>query len=69
MKFLRFVVSLFLLFEISIYLVTCETVNNEKSDCTKLYNFLKGDSNDYADSCCLESGIECEEGYITTFTK
>jgi len=67
MKFLRFVVSLFLILGTSIHLVICETSNSEKSDCTKLYNFLKGDSNDYADSCCLDNGIECEGGYITTF--
>jgi len=38
---------------------------NEKSDCTKLYNFLNGNVKNYANSCCTDTGIECDnEGYI-----
>lgn len=66
MKFLIFVASLFLIYELSFNLVIGQTVNNEKSDCTKLYNFLKGNSEDYANSCCGNNGVDCDnEGYIT----
>ncbi|KAL6611694.1 hypothetical protein U3516DRAFT_902593 [Neocallimastix sp. 'constans'] len=38
---------------------------NEKSDCTKLYNFLNGNVKNYTNNCCTDTGIECDnEGYI-----
>jgi len=43
----------------------------EKSDCTLLYNFLRNDTEDYSNHCCLNKlneMIKCdEEGYITSF--
>jgi len=69
MKFLSFVAYLLLIFDTSFYLVIGQAVNNEKSDCTKLYNFLKGDTNDYANNCCGSPGIQCDKGYITFFNK
>jgi len=42
----------------------------KKSDCTKLYNFINGDSKNYSNNCCSESEIKCDnEGYITSFNK
>jgi len=68
MKFALFVTFLFLVYEPFFYLVRGKTINKEKSDCTLFYNFVKGDSKDYADNCCEDSGIECdEEGYIISF--
>jgi len=65
-------VFLFSVYETFYHLVIGQTINNEKSDCTKLYNFFKGDSNDYANRCCTENSvyhIECDsEGYITYLT-
>jgi len=70
MKFEGFVTFLlFLYIEISYNLVIGQAIKN-KSDCTKLYNFINGDSKNYYDNCCLESEIECDnEGYITSFNK
>jgi len=68
MKYLIFVAYLFLIFKTSSYLVFGQTINKEKNDCTKLYNFLNGDSIDYDNSCCNVVGIECDdEGYIKNF--
>jgi len=74
MKILRFVASLSLINKPSFYLVTGQInynrINYEKSDCTKLYNFINRDSKDYANSCCSDFGIECDvEGYITSYSK
>jgi len=43
-------------------------INNKKSDCIILYNYLNGDTKDYGTNCCLsdDMNIECDkEGYIT----
>jgi len=41
-------------------------MNEEKNDCTKYYNFIRGDNKVYSiDKCCSESAIICENGYIT----
>jgi len=46
--------------------MTGQTIK-EKNDCTKLYNFIRGDNKVYSDNeCCSESGIACLNGYITT---
>jgi len=64
MKFKKFVA--FLIYETSCYLVIGLT-----NDCTKYYNYLKGDSNDYENkSCCSIPGIKCDEkGYILSYEK
>jgi len=68
MKFLIYVAYLFLIYKTSIYLVLGQTINNRINDCTKLYNFIKGNSEKYDNSCCEVNGIECDdEGYITSF--
>jgi len=70
MKFGKHVAFLFLICTILFYLVTGKTVNEETSDCTKLLNFINGDSKDYANSCCSEDKqyIECDdEGHVITF--
>jgi len=68
MKFGIFLAFLFLLYEVSFYLVSGQTTDN-KSDCTKLYNFLNGDDADYANKCCTgTTGLYCDnEGFITYF--
>jgi len=70
MKFENFKAFLFFLFyEISYNLVIGQTIG-KKSDCTKLYNFINGDSKNYSNNCCSESEIKCDnEGYITSFNK
>jgi len=66
MKFGKFVTFLYLIYETSLYLVIAQLVPEEKSDCTKLYNYLKNDSNDYGNNCCLDAGIQCDaDGFIT----
>jgi len=68
MIFGKFVAFLFFICETFFYLVAGQE-NKEKSDCTKLYNFLNGDSKDYSNSCCDKSDIECDdEGYILNFS-
>jgi len=72
MNFGNFITFLYLIYEISFNLVIGQAINNEKNDCTKLYNFLRGDSIDYSiESCCNNvPGVVCDdEGYITIFTK
>jgi len=70
MKFGEFIAFIFSLYEISFHLVIGQTVNIEKSDCTKFYNFLNGDSHNYSNSCCSKSGIICDnEGYIKIISK
>jgi len=67
MEFKSFIAIFFLFYEISYHLVIGQTVK-EKSDCTKLYNFINGDFENYFNSCCSEDGIECDdEGYIISF--
>jgi len=70
MKFGIFLTFLFLIYETSFYLVSGQT-NDNRSDCTKLYNFLKGDDVDYANNCCTNTpGLNCDnEGFITTFNR
>jgi len=72
MKILRYVVSLFIIYETSFYFVIGQIVDNKKTDCTILYNFLNGDSIDYANNCCIGENnfeISCDnEGYITSTT-
>jgi len=65
MQFGNFVAFLFFIF----YLATGQTIMENKSDCTKLFNIINGDSKDYANSCCSgDSNIKCDnEGYITYF--
>jgi len=68
MKFGGFIAFLFLIYETSFYLVTGKTT--DKSDCTKLYNFIKNDTEDYSNSCCSDPAIFCDEdGHITFITK
>ena len=72
MNFLSFKIYVFLIYETSLYLVKGQTMNAEKSDCTKLYDFLYGDTNkDYKDSCCTGfKEVTCDnEGFITVFSK
>jgi len=66
MKFGEVLAFLLFIYESSYYLVIAQTINKEKSDCTKLYNFLIGDSKDYSNSCCSTAIIECDkDNYIT----
>jgi len=68
MKFGNFA-FLFLIYKLSFYLVIGQAIDKEKSDCTKLYNFLNGDSKDYSNSCCNKSDVDCDdEGYILNFS-
>jgi len=69
MIFENFVIFLFLIFETSFYLVRGQTNNEEKSDCTKFYNFVHGNTLDYSNSCCLGTDnkyeISCDsDGFI-----
>jgi len=68
MIFGKFLVLLFFICEFSFYLVRGQTNNQEKSDCTKIYNIVNGDSKNYYDNCCKDNGIKCDnEGYIIYF--
>jgi len=73
MIFRKIVVFLFLIYETCFSLVTGKTNNQEKNDCTKLYNFINGDSNYYDNEICCSSkvnGIECDyEGNFITFER
>jgi len=71
MKFINFVSFLLLIYEASFYLVIGQTINNEKNDCTKLYNFARKDNKVYAiGECCSEPGIRCSDtGYITNIER
>jgi len=70
MKFSGFFSLLFIIFEITfIYSVKGQIFNREKTDCTKLYNFIIGNNKDYGNSCCSGHNVECDaEGYITELT-
>jgi len=57
-----FLTFLFLMYGLSFYLV------KGQSDCTLLYNYINGDSNDYSNDCCSDPGINCDNGYITKFS-
>jgi len=47
-------------------LETGTAMNEEKNDCTKFYNFIRGDNKVYSiDECCSENDVTCENGYIT----
>jgi len=70
MKLGKLVVLLFLICIKKIYVVIGQTINNVKSDCTILYNFVNGDSKDYSNLCChfkenKEHDEQCDnENYI-----
>jgi len=68
---LNFITILFLIYETSIYLVKGQTISKGKNDCTKLYNFIFGDSNVYDNGCCTQDArVVCDnEGYITYYFK
>ena len=69
MKVLIFVASLFLVYETSFHLVLGQTIEFI-NDCTKLFNFIYGDSREYGRSCCDSNAIECnKKGFITSFNK
>jgi len=63
MNFLKYIEYLFLIYGISFHLVVGQTNNEGKSDCTILYNFLNGDTEDYGNSCCSEDNIfiDCDD--------
>jgi len=68
MNFGIFIPFLFLICEISFYLVTGQSTNEEgKNDCTKFLNFVNSDNKTYTDlDCCSNNEImRCEDGYIT----
>jgi len=66
MRFRKLVSLLCITYETSLYLVEGQTIDEEKNDCTKLYNFVRGDNEIYSsEDCCSESGIKCENGNIT----
>jgi len=65
MKFCFFSIYLFLIIEISFNLVKGLAITEEKNDCTKFYNFIRGDNKIYfKEECCKEKSITCEDGYI-----
>jgi len=66
MKFGKFVVFLFLIYEAFFYLAIGQTINNDKTDCTKLYNYINGNFENYSNNCCGKEYVEkCDdEGYI-----
>jgi len=69
MKFLKFITSFLLIYEIPFYLIKGQTITKEKTDCTNLNNFLNNDSKYYDNSCCSNGDIECDnEGYITSLS-
>jgi len=66
MKFESYISLLYIIIETFFYLVTGQIINEEKNDCTKYYNFIRGDEKDYLiDDCCSEHDVTCENGYIT----
>jgi len=69
MKLRKFVAFLFLVHGTSFYFVRGQTATNEKTDCTKYYNYLYEDDKDYNNTCCITDGyeyIKCDyENYIT----
>jgi len=69
MKFSRFVESLFLIYEISIYSVVGQFISERNDDCAKLYTFLYGNPGIINNNCCnSHDGIECDnEGHITFY--
>jgi len=63
MKILKIIATLLLINE-----VTCILPGGEASDCTRYYNFIKGDSKYYNNDCCSDPNIVCDnEGYIKRF--
>jgi len=72
MKFGTFLAFLFLIYGTSFYLVTGQLIDDERSDCTKLMNFINGDSKDYANSCCSGelAKAKCDnENHVTYFSR
>jgi len=74
MKFLEFITSMFLLYSTSLNLVKGKPSDEEKNDCTKLYNFKNGSSIDMDDICCKENVgigvVECDdEGYVKVYSR
>jgi len=68
MNFGIFITILFIIYETSFYLVIGQAI--EKNDCTKLFNYLKGDSIIYERECCIDLTIICDDdGYILSFVK
>jgi len=66
MKFGNFSTILFIIIEISFNFVKGKAITEEKNDCTKFYNFKRGDNKIYSiDECCSENAVTCENGYIT----
>jgi len=64
MNFESFISFLFLIYE-TFYLVKGQIINEEKNDCTKFYNYIRGDKETYSvEECCSEAGITCKNGYI-----
>ena len=65
MKFGILSIFLLLIIEISSNLVKGKAITEEKNDCTKFLNFIKGDNKSYSIySCCLQPGVACKDGYI-----
>jgi len=71
MNFRKIVAFFFFFFETSIYLVRGKTSKEDKSDCTKLLNYLKGNSKEYENNCCTNDGdIRCNDnGNIIYFRR
>ena len=72
MKFKNFVTFLFLLHGTSFCFVKGQTDSNEKTDCTKYYNYLNDDDKDYSTTCCSKNDyrLKCDyENYITHIEK
>jgi len=66
---MKFEIYVFLLLIYEAFFVKGQTINDEKNDCTKYYNFMLGNNKDYsADDCCREYAIKCKDGYITDIT-
>jgi len=70
MKFGNFKDFLLLIYETSFYFVVGQTVNNEEmNDCSKLHNFLYGNSKNNTDDCCSNDNIDCDyEKFIKGFS-
>jgi len=69
MKFLKFISSLFIIYETSISFVNGQT-DEQKTDCTKLLNYIYENSEDYSNNCCSSDGVMCDsDGNVTKFRK
>jgi len=67
MEFEKYIAFLYIIYESFFCLVMGQTINEEKSDCAKLSNFINGSSQDNSNSCCSNNNeIKCDsDGYIT----